>query len=155
MKKLITLIALGLGVSQVYGQKIKENEVPVAVKAAFAKAHPAAKEVKWEKEDGAFEASFDQNKKDVSNAFDANGTLLEEEFEMAEGDFSASIKNTLAKDYAGFKVTEAAKILAKGVTTFEAEVEKGADRFELIFDMKGALVKKTKLEKRKEKEDKD
>ena len=153
MKKLIALTVLGFGLSQVYGQKIKESEVPVAVKSAFAKAHPAAKEVKWEKENGSFEVSFDQDKKDISNLFDTSGTLLEEETEMASGELSAAIKNTLAKDFAGFKVTEAAKILAKGVTTFEAEVEKGGERFDLIFDTQGKLLKKIKKEKGKEDKD--
>ena len=152
MKKLITLIALGLGVSQVYGQKIKENEVPVAVKAAFAKAHPAAKEVKWEKEDGSFEVSFDQDNKEMSNVLDASGILLEEETEMTSGELSSAIKGTLAKDFAGFKITEAAKILAKNVTTFEAEVEKGAERFDLIFDIQGKLLKKIKKEKGEDKD---
>ena len=155
MKKLLTMMVLGLGVSYGYSQKIKESEVPAAVKAAFAKAHPAAKEVKWEKEDGSFEVSFDQDKKEMSEVLDASGAILEDETEMASGELSSSIKSVLAKDFAGFKITEAAKILAKGVTTFEAEVEKGGERLELIFDIQGKLLKKMKKVKAKDKDDKD
>ena len=53
MKKLIVIVALSLAICQVRAQKIKESEVPQAVKTAFMKAYPAAKEVKWNKEDGA------------------------------------------------------------------------------------------------------
>jgi hypothetical protein len=153
MKKLVALLALGVGFSHVYGQKINESEVPVAVRSAFAKAHPTAKEVKWEKEKGAFEVNFDQDKKDMSNVLDANGAILEEETEMVGEELPAAVRGALLKDFATFKVTEAAKILAKGVTTFEAEVEKGNDHFDLIFDTQGKLLKKIKKEKGKEDKD--
>ena len=64
MKKLMIIALLGLMVSQVSAQKINESEVPKVVKDAFMKAYPAAKDVKWDKEDNSFEASFDLSKKD-------------------------------------------------------------------------------------------
>ena len=67
MKQLMIIVLLGLIVSQVSAQKIKESEVPKVVKGAFMKAYPTAKEVKWEKEDDSFVVSFNQNKKDMSS----------------------------------------------------------------------------------------
>ena len=152
MKKVIIIALLGLGVSQVFAQKIKDSEVPQAVKAAFARAYPSVKDVKWEKEGDSFEAGFDQNRKDISVVLDAMGMIKEVETEIQKSELPKATQETLAKDYAGYKIEETAKLLANGVTTYEAEVEKGEKSFELIFDTGGKLLKKTEI---KEKEDKE
>ena len=143
MKKLMIVALLGLMVSQVSAQKIKESEVPKVVKDAFMKAYPAAKDVKWDKEDGSFEASFDLSKKDMSVLLDDMGMIKEVETEIAKSELPQAIQETLKKDYAGYKIEETAKIVSKGVTTYEAEVEKGEKTVELIFDSNGKLLKKT------------
>ncbi|MBK7653448.1 MAG: hypothetical protein IPJ20_25715 [Flammeovirgaceae bacterium] len=53
------------------------------------------------------------------------------------------------KEYAGYKIEETAKIVSKGITTYEAEVEKEEKTFELIFDNNGKLLTKKKSKKRR------
>ncbi len=143
MKKLMIVALFGLMVSQVSAQKIKESEVPKVVKDAFMKAYPAAKDVKWDKEDGSFEASFDLSKKDMSVLLDDMGMIKEVETEIAKSELPQAMQETLKKDYAGYKIEETAKIVSNGVTTYEAEVEKGEKTVELIFDNNGKLLKKS------------
>ncbi len=143
MKKLMIVALLILAIGQVNAQKIKESEVPKVVKDAFMKAYPAAKDVKWDKEDGSFEASFDLSKKDMSVLLDDMGMIKEVETEIAKSELPQAIQETLKKDYAGYKIEETAKIVSNGVTTYEAEVEKGEKTFELIFDSNGKLLKKS------------
>ena len=50
MKKITLIAALCLGLGTSYAQKVKEAEVPVAVKDAFAKKYPGMK-AEWQKED--------------------------------------------------------------------------------------------------------
>ncbi len=150
MKKITLLLILGLGVSQVFAQKLKETEVPQVVKAAFAKAYPKAKEVKWNKEDADYEASFDQNKVDASVLLSADGTIKEMETEIEMSQLPASIKNALAKDYSDYKVKEVAKITSGSFVTYEAEVKKGKESFDFIFDTTGKLLKKIGTSKEKE-----
>ena len=148
MKKLMIIALLGLMVSQVSAQKIKESEVPKVVKDAFMKAYPVAKDVKWGKEDGGYEASFDLNKKDMSVVLDEMGMVKEVETEIAKSELPNAAQETLKKDYPGYKMEETAKIVSKGITTYEAEVEKGEKTFELIFDSNGKLLtKKEEVEK--------
>ncbi|CAN5608306.1 hypothetical protein BH10BAC4_BH10BAC4_14060 [soil metagenome] len=142
MKKLVIIALLGLGVGQVNAQTIKASDVPAAVKTAFAKAYPAAKDVKWGKEDGSFEASFDHNKKDMSVLLDVMGMIKEVETEIEKSELPKAVQETLKKDFADHKVEEAAKIVSNGVTTYEAEVEKGEKSWDLIFDANGKLLKK-------------
>ena len=147
------IVLLGFGVSQVNAQRIKESEVPQAVRTSFTKAYPRAKEVKWDKEDGAFEASFDQNKTDMSVLLDEKGMVKEVETHIEKTELPKAIQETIAKEFPGYKINETAKILTKGITTYEAEVKKEGKTFDLIFDINGKLLKK--IDEETKKEDKD
>lgn len=143
MKKLIAAIALVISVNNMSAQKMKEADVPKAVLTSFQENFKGAKVEKWEKEEGNFEAEFDLNKTETSALFSAEGKLLETETEIALSALPAAIKDYISKNYAGFKIEEAAKIVDnKGITTYEAEVEKGKEEFDLIFDDKGGFLKK-------------
>ncbi len=150
MKSLMMIALVGLMISTVNAQKIKETEVPKVVKDAFMKAYPAAKEVKWDKEDGAYEASFDLGKKDMSVVLDEMGVIKEVETEIAKSELPKAAQEMLKKEYAGYKIEETAKIVSKGITTYEAEVEKGEKTFELIFDSNGKLLTKKEVEEEKD-----
>lgn len=143
MKNLIAiLICFGIAPFSL-AQKAKGDEIPQAVTTAFAKKYPEVKNVKWEKEDDLFEASFDRNKEEVSALFDAAGNVREEETEIEIASLPAPVKNSLSKEYADYKVKEAAKIVSENSTTYEAELKKGKESFDLIFSEDGKLLKKT------------
>lgn len=113
-------------------------DVPAAVKATVAKLYPGAKGVKWEKEDGNYEAGFTHNGKELSLVIDATGNLIETETTIAISALPTSVRAYVAKHHAGKKIKEAAEIVdAKGKKTYEAEVG-GKD---LIFDEKGQFIK--------------
>lgn len=112
-------------------------DVTAAVKATVAKLYPGAKSVKWEKEDGNYEASLIHNGKELSLVIDAHGNLLETETTIAVSALPASVREYVAKHLAGKKIKDAAEIVnAKGKKTYEAEVG-GKD---LIFDQNGQFI---------------
>ena len=151
MKKLMILAIVCLSANFAFAQKVKESEVPAIVKATFAKSYPGAKGVQWEKENDAFESSFQQNKQEMSVVIDAMGVVTEVETEIDKGSLPAAVQATLKKEFKDYKVEDAAMIVSAGVTTYEAEVEKGKESFDLIFDTNGKLMSK---ELKKEKEEK-
>ncbi len=118
-----------------FGQKIKSDKVPDAVKMAFAKVHPGVSDIDWEQEDGGYEAEFDgPNDVEMSAVFAADGKWLETEQEIKKSELPAPI---LAK-LKGKKIKEATKIIrADGSTIYEAEVK----RKDLLFDAWGNTVK--------------
>jgi hypothetical protein len=61
------------------------------------------------------------------------------------------------KNYKDYKITEAAKIIdSKGVLTYEAEIIKGKEKKDLLFDKDGkSMVKKMEKSESEEKEDED
>jgi len=132
-------IAAGLMISlAACAQKVKEADVPTAVKDAFKKAYTNTNEVKWEKEGENFEAEFEVGETDQSVVFDATGQVIETEVEIKVDELPSGVKDYVAKNYKDTKIKEATKITdSKGTVTYEAEI-KGKD---LIFDTTGKFIK--------------
>ena len=117
---------------------IAAASVPQAVTAALRTAHPGATDTRWEREDDGYEASFSEGGSDVSVEFAAGGAVQETETEIAVADLPAAVRQTLARDYAGRAVTEAARIVAaSGAVTYEAELDGSTDG---LFAASGAVV---------------
>ena len=122
-------------------QKVQEKAVPEAVVKAFKAKYPTAKEVKWEKEMPNYEAEFEMKEVSMSAIFNPAGNLMEVESKMSKKMLPKAILESIAKDYPGYEIEEAAKIETDGKVTYEAEVEKGEKSTDLIFDADGKLLK--------------
>ncbi|MGZ3904746.1 MAG: PepSY-like domain-containing protein [Bacteroidia bacterium] len=155
MKNLIITAAIVLTASAAWAQKVKESEVPKAVLTSFQNNFKGAKVEKWEKEkDGSYEAEFDVNKVETSASFSADGKLNETETEIKTSELPKAVTDYIAKNYAGYKNEEAAKIVdAGGKVSYEAEVKKGKEEMDLIFDSNGNFMKKIIEEADKESKD--
>jgi hypothetical protein len=57
-------------------------------------------------------------------------------------DLQKPIIDNVAKDFAGFTIKEATKVVANNVTTYEVVVAKGAVHETLCYDAAGKFVKK-------------
>lgn len=138
-----------------FAQKIQEKDVPAAVVSAFKTKFPTTAKTNWEKENTSeFEAEFKLNGEEVSANFDNTGKWLENETEIKVSALPAAVQNTLSKDFAGFKIEEAAKIeSAKQGNVFEAEIEKGEESYDVLFTADGKVLSKTKLEEKKGEKD--
>ena len=134
------LVAVLLFSFTVFAQK---TEVPKVVKNSFTKLYPKVTDVKWDKEGKEFEASFKVDKKDKSVLFDGEGNALETESAIELSQLPSGIDKYVTENYKGYKISGAAKIVnSKGETTYEAEVTKGKEKKDLIFDANGKLEKK-------------
>ena len=153
MKKVLIAIAiLVTGFAQ--AQKLKESEVPKAVKDSFAKRFPNLKGVEWSKEsDTEFEAEFKNAGKEQSANFDQAGKWLVTETEIKKADLPQAVQASIAKEFAGYKVEEAEKVeTANDGIQYEVALEKGESNYEVLLSADGKMLKK---EEKKEKDDKD
>lgn len=145
MKSIIfSSMLLVAGTTTLSAQKIKETEVPKAVVSGFHSSFKDAKAKEWEKEGDKYEAEFDWNKVETSATFDANGKLLETENEIKVAELPKAISDYVTKNYAGYKISEASKIVeadSKKVS-YEAEIQKGKEEMDLIFDADGHFLSK-------------
>ncbi len=122
----------------------QESKVPKIVKEAFARIHPAAADVKWEKEGAnAYEIGFKEKGTEISVVMDGKGALKETETTIPIAELPAPIAPYIEKNYAGFTINDGAKIVNdKGVVTFEAGIAKGKVKKDVMFDKDGAPLKK-------------
>ncbi|UPT71012.1 MAG: PepSY-like domain-containing protein [Flavobacterium sp. JAD_PAG50586_2] len=135
-KSVIIVVALVLS-TIAFAQKVKATKVPEIVSKSLLSKYPNAKNVKWDKEENNYEASFESNKIENSVLFNSNGKIIETEVEITAAQLPKSILNYIGKNYKDQKVKEAAKIISeKGIVTYEAEI-KGKD---LLFDENGKLL---------------
>jgi len=152
MKTNFFLIAFLLVSFTVFAQ---ETNVPKAVKDSFSKHYPKATDVKWDKEGATeFEAGFKENRNDISVVFDEKGIIQETETAIQISELPKSATSFVDKNYSGFKISEAAKILdLKGEITFEAEITKNNVKKDLLFDSKGNVKNKSNENENEEEED--
>jgi hypothetical protein len=144
MKRLIKSVALivsSILVVEANAQNVKESEVPISVKSKFVTLYPNAKNVRWEKENGNFEAEFKAAQTETSVLFDSDGTHLQTEVEIPVSNLPNGVKDFVRKNLSGKKISEATRITAaNGNVTYEAEI--GGEDF--LFDANGNFLKKEK-----------
>lgn len=141
MKTLLVVLGLSLTMCQAEAQKVKSKDVPAEVKNTLQKSY-AVTDADWDNEDGSFEANFELKGKEMSVLIDAKGNILEAETEIAKNDLPAAVLTSLESNYKDFKIEETARIEANGEVTYEVEVEKKEQTFDLLFDARGKLLKK-------------
>lgn len=116
-------------------------EPPAAVAEAFQSGHASATDLSWSQEsDGRYEASFTEGGEQMSVIYAADGTPGEVETEIALADLPPAVTAALARDYAGQTVSEAARIVKDGKTTYEAEISENGAARDLVFQEDGTLV---------------
>lgn len=143
MKTLIVAILVCFGLSYANAQKLKNTDVPVEISKAFSEKFPNAEIKSWKKEDSDFEVEFKLNKVESSATYDEKGNFKEEEQEIEMSKLPKTAIDYCNKNFAGYKISEAAKIIdSKNTIMYEAEMEKGKDKFDALFDDKGNFVKK-------------
>jgi hypothetical protein len=137
MKKIIIAAFILLSLNAV----AQKEAIPTAAKSAFSKAFPTASKVKWEKEDGKYEVTFEKEGKEMSAVYDATGKLHESEVSIAISDLPTNAITYMKDHYIGITLKAAAKITyADGSINYEAAI-KGKD---VLFDQKGQFIKVAK-----------
>jgi Putative beta-lactamase-inhibitor-like, PepSY-like len=149
MKKIVVLLSACLLISLMgYSQKITPEKIPAPVKQAFAKKFPAATDVKYEMEKKAYEVTFKDKGIEMSANFDATGKWLETETAIKESDLPKEVTAAVAKDFAGFKISEVAKIeTTDKPLIYEMNLKNDKEGYEAQFSTKGDVLKKTPLKK--------
>ena len=137
MKKLFILFFMVFAVSACsQGNK----NIPESLQSKFKTLYPKADEVEWSKEEGNYEVNFELDDVEMSVVLDSKGSLLETETEIDTDNLPDVIKSSIEKDFAGYNIKEASKIVKDSKTTYEAELEKDGEKSDAIFDTNGKFI---------------
>jgi hypothetical protein len=118
-----------------------QSKVPEAVKTAFNKKFPAAKEVEWGMEGKTeWEAEFELNEKDMSANFDLQGNWKETETDLEKGDIPSEVMHVLNAKFPGYKVKDAAFTETPKYSAYEIVIKKGESKKEVTVNKTGKIL---------------
>ncbi|MCB0649901.1 MAG: PepSY-like domain-containing protein [Saprospiraceae bacterium] len=133
-----------------------QKNIPNAVKAAFAEKFPGATSIKWEKEDGEFEAEFKWQQSEYSANYSMDGKWMETEKSIDKKDLPEAVTATLADQFKDYKIKEANLLSNPEMeVAYEVELKSGLKTIEVLLDASGKVIKKEKEEQDGEEEDDD
>ena len=133
---------------------VKFEDLPAAAAKAIkdAAGDSALKSIVAGKEDGimAYEAVWEAKGHQHEIAVDKEGAVLclEEILKLEEA--PEVIRAAITKEAGANKVLEVEKVLEKGVTSFEAEIQEGKTKVTVSFDEKGKVLEREKDEEKAE-----
>ena len=137
--KIIGLSVLLLGariINPAQGQS--GQSVPTVVKQAFARQYAGATGVKWDKEDGAWEASFTLKGHSQSALYEATGKQTEAEMEIPVAKLPEAVREYMKSQHKTIK--EAAHITDVPTGKLYYEAEAGGKDY--LFNAEGKPVQK-------------
>ncbi|MCU0492803.1 MAG: PepSY-like domain-containing protein [Chloroflexaceae bacterium] len=117
-------------------QGLDPNQVPQAVRTAFASQNPGVTPV-WERQPYGYEAVFTQNNQEYEVEYAADGRWLETEYEVAASQFSQQVLERVSREHPGFQVTKHEIEITPQGTFYEVEITQGSTEYELYFDQNG------------------
>jgi uncharacterized membrane protein YkoI len=131
-----------------YTQKVTPDKVPAAVLQAFTKKFPAATDVKYELKKNNYDISFRDKGVRVFANYNPGGNWLQTKTAIIESDLPKEVSAAVAKDFAGFKISEVAKIeTSDKPLIYEMDLKKDKEGYEAQFSPKGDVLKKKPLKK--------
>lgn len=143
MKKIMVIVAgLMLGTVLTYAQDIAESQVPSVVLNNFKKEFPKASDVEWELKGTEYEVDYEIGFADHEAWFDGAGKMVKHTEEVKENDFPEAVRNTIKKEYSGYRTSDAKKITQGDQVTYQLELEKGNIEWKILFSTTGTELSK-------------
>ncbi len=141
---LAVMIATSVGPTRAEAEHIAMKDLPSAVRSAAEKAIAGGslKRVVGEKEDGQVAYSVEATMGGITKEFTfaTDGTLLAEEEDLAFAKLPEAVRAAAEKYFGGSRDLRASKEIAKNVTSYEVEGQKGGKPVSASFSAAGALL---------------
>ena len=113
---------------------IDASAVPEAVVTNFENRFIQGDSLIWRLEDEEYEAEFSQNGKRFEASFLPDGELIAVESDLPIELIPANVTSYIDANYAGAKVTEAARVMDKDGNFYKLELDFNGEEIDLIFD---------------------
>jgi hypothetical protein len=129
-------------------QKIKAKALPAAISEAFHKAYPQAlmrgisREVEGGKTFYEVESVDGKTRRDLLYAPD--GTCIEIEESVPAKTLPLEVLESVKKGFPNGKIVKSEKLIKGETVQYELLVRTAKERYEVLLDQKGAIVKDTK-----------
>lgn len=148
MKKLTTIITgLFLLISST-AFTFPEADVTARIKTVFEKEFITATEVKWERLEDVYVASFKENDIYLTAAYNYDGELLSIARYITLSQIPLNVKRALESKYAGYKISSKVVELSTDFTSYVIHAENEKFKLKLKSDASGNLMVENKTKKK-------
>jgi hypothetical protein len=145
------LIALTVAAGGALAQELPADKVPAKVQQAFQSKFPGVTKVEWKlKADKNYEAEFNLKDVEVTAKFDAKGKWLETETAIEASELTKEVRETLAKEYKGYKIIETQKLERADdkKPLFEVHLENADEILKVQLEGNGTISSKSTKQKK-------
>ncbi len=136
----LLVTALSLGLSAQDGQKVKDADLPAAIKTSFQSEFPNAGDVEWILKDGHYKVEFEINDVDNIAAFDASGKLIKKGVEIKENELPAAVTSALQSAHAGKGIDDVYKMEKDGTSYYLVKFN-GNPKTKVMYSEDGQEIK--------------
>lgn len=143
MKKALLAIAL-FATAGAFAGNIKSSSVPAVVKSYVEKTYPRVSPVEWnyEEKGNYYNAEFKIDGSEYSVDISPEGRLINSTNEIAATQLPQAATAYIGKQYPGFQVKEARKLVRRGSTYYEVDIHGQNSNQMLTFSENGKLLDK-------------
>jgi uncharacterized membrane protein YkoI len=146
MKKLLFIAILGIfGAYAAQAQddnkmKVKDKDVPQAVKSAFESQFANASDVEWKVKNGKYKAKFDMNGVEQFAELNNSGEVVSKGTKIPNEELPTLVSDAVKSNYASNKVDEVYRVEKGGQTHYMVKLDGNPEK-KLVYDAQGKLVK--------------
>lgn len=120
--------------------KLKDKDVPEAVRTAFDKQFDNTMMVDWKMKDGKYKATFNQGLKKHMAEFSSSGELLAKGEKIGKDELPTTVSDAVKTGYASSNIDEVYRIEKKGQTYYKVKLDGNPAR-KVVYDAQGKVVK--------------
>ncbi len=121
-------------------QDLNPKDVPQLVKDAFTKENAQATNIEWERDMDNYKVEFDIGRMEHEIWYTPSGMVIKKEQDITEADLPQAIKDVIKSKYAGYRVDDVEMTWMDNAITYEVELEKGKEEWEVTFDVQGKIL---------------
>jgi uncharacterized membrane protein YkoI len=144
MKKM-SLLLTTLNLSLIScAQNVAPGNVPALVVNTFQQQFPKAADIEWKKKGNLYEVEFETglSGKDHKMLIDSLGKITYHKFDISESELPDAIRKTITTQFSGYTEDDPEKVESDGLVTYEVELKKKPEEWEVTFSSDGKILGK-------------
>lgn len=145
MKNLIlTISILGLSITNISAQDIRQSEVPSVILNHFQKSFPKAADIDWEIKGNYYEVEFETGflGDDHKILYSRDGKLVRHEEEISKSNLPKTVLASIKRSFNGYRTDDIKKITEGGKVIYNVELKNYSQEWKVVFDSQGRILQK-------------
>lgn len=146
MKKyiLMSIIALAIGVTNIFAQDIPQSQVPSLVLNSFQQKYPKAYDVEWELKGDLYKVEFEKSLlgDDVEVWFDKSGKVVRSKEEISKSELPKAVLDKIDAEFKASIIKDVEKFTENGTISYKVEIKTIREEWDVLFDEKGNILSK-------------